>query len=110
MCGESIPENERYGVTDAGTCKEENGTHEENWWDMEADVPSGAEIPGYGMSLCGDAAGTVPGIESDADIVDNVDNVDNRHLAVNSIAEYQNSGQDACFSPEMQAPEKGHGC
>ena len=59
------------------------------------------------MALCGGAAGTVPVIESDADIVDNVDN---RHLAVNSIAEYQNSGQDACFSPEMQAPEKVHGC
>ena len=112
MCGESIPENEKYGITDAGTCREENGTHEENWWDMEADVPSDAEIPGYGMALCGGggAAGTVPGIESDADIVDNVDNVDNSHLAVNSMAEYQNSGQDACFLPEMQAPEKGHGC
>ena len=109
MCGESIPENEKYGITDAGTCREENGTHEENWWDME-DVLSDAEIPGYGMALCGDAAGTVPGIESDADIVDNVDIVDNSHLAVNSMAEYQNSGQDACFSLEMQAPEKGHGC
>ncbi len=110
MCGESIPENEKYGITDASICREENGTHEENWWDMEADVHSGTEIPGHGMALCGGAAGTVPGIESDADIVDNVDNVDNSHLAVNSIAEYQNSGQDACFSPEMQAPEKGHRC
>lgn len=107
MCGESIPENEKYGVTDAGTCREENGTHEENWWDMEADVPSGAEIPGYGMTLCGSATGAVPGIESDAGIVDIVDN---SHLAVNSMAEYQNSGQDACFLPKMQAPEKGHGC
>ncbi|MCI9022685.1 MAG: hypothetical protein HFH32_18615 [Eubacterium sp.] len=62
------------------------------------------------MALCGGADETVPGIESDADIVDNVDNVDNSHLALNSMAEYQNSGQDACFSPEMQAPEKGHGC
>ena len=110
MCGESIPENERYGITNAGACREENGTYEENWWDMEEGVPSVAEIPGYGMALCGDAAGTVPGIESDADIVDNVDNVDNSRLAVNSIAEYQNSGKAACFSPEMQAPEKGHGC
>ena len=107
MCGESIPENEKYGITDAGTCREENGAHEENWWDMEADVPSWAEIPGYGMALCGGAAGTIPGIESDADIVDNVDN---SYLAVNSIAEYQNSGQDACFLPEMQVPVKGHGC
>lgn len=104
MCGESIPENERYGITDAGTCREENGTHEENWWDMEADVPSGTEIPGYGVALCGSAAGTVLGIESDADIVDN------SHLAVNFMVGYQNSGQDACFSSEMQAPEKGHGC
>lgn len=109
MCGGSIPEKEKYGITAAGTCREENGTHEENWWDME-DVPSDAEIPGYGMALCASAAGTVPGIESDADIVDNVDIVDNSHLAVNSMAEYQNSGQDACFSLEMQAPEKEHGC
>ena len=110
MCGDSIPENEKYGVTDAGTCREENGTHEENWWDMEADVPSDAEIPEYGMALCGGASGTVPGIESDADIVDNVDIVDNSHLAVNSMAEYQNSSQNACFSLEMQAPENGLGC
>lgn len=110
MCGESIPENEKYGITDASTCREENGTHEENWWDMEADVPSDAEIPDYGIPLCASAVGTVPGIESGADIVDNVDIVDNSHLAVNSMAEYQNSGQDACFSPEMQAPGEGHGC
>lgn len=110
MCGESIPENERYGITDAGTCREENSTHEENWWDMETDVPSGAEIPEYGMPLCAGADGIVTDIESDADIVDNVDIVDNSHLAVNSMAEYQNTGQDACFLPEMQAPEKGHGC
>lgn len=111
MCGETISENERYGKTDAGTCsREENGLHEENWWDMEADAPSGTEIPGYGMLLCAGAAGTVLGMESGADIVDNVDIVDNSHLAVNSIAEYQNLGQDACFSLEMQAPEKGHGC
>ena len=45
MCGESIPENEGYGITDASICREENGAHEENWWDMETDVPSGAEIP-----------------------------------------------------------------
>ena len=25
MCGESIPENERYGITDTGTCREGNG-------------------------------------------------------------------------------------
>lgn len=110
MCGESIPENERYGITDTGTCREGNGAHEENWWDMEADVPSGAEIPGYGMPLRRSAARTVPGIESNADIVDNVDIVDNSHLAVNSMAEYQNSGQDAWFSPEIQTSEKGHGC
>ena len=108
-CGESIPENERYGITDADACREESGAHGENWWDMEEGVPSGAEIPDYGIPLCGSAAGAVPGIESGADIVDNVDIVDNSHLAVNSMAEYQNSGQDACFSPEMQAPETGHG-
>lgn len=106
-CRESIPENERYGIIDAGACREENGAHEENWWNMEADVPLGVEIPGYGMALYGSAAGTVPGIESDADIVDNVDN---SHLTVNSMAEYQNSGRGVCFSLEMQTPEKEHGC
>ena len=109
MCGESIPENEKYGMTDAGGCRKENSAHEEDWWDMEADMPSGAEIPRYGMPLCGNAAGTVPGMESNADIVDNVDIVDNSHLAVNSIAECQNSGQDAWFSLEMQASDKGYG-
>ncbi len=109
MCGESIPENKRSGKADAVTGREENVMYEENWWDMETDASSGTEIPEYGMPLCASAAGTVPGIESDADIVDNVDIVDNSHLAVNSMAEYQNSGQNACFSPEMQAPEKGHG-
>ena len=109
MCGESIPENEGYGITDASICREENGAHEENWWDMETDVPSGAEIPGGGKPLCKSAAGTVPGIESDADIVDKVDIVDNSHMAANSMDEYQNSGRGACFSLEMQAPEKGYG-
>lgn len=109
MCGESIPENERFGKTDAVTGREENVIYEENWWDMETDASSGTEIPEYGMPLCASAAGTVPGIESDADIVDNVDIVDNSHLAVNYMAEYQNSGQNACFSLEMQAPERGHG-
>ena len=111
MCGESIPENERYGITDVGACsREKNGLYEENWWDLEADAPFGAEIPEYGIPLCGNVAGTVLGIESDANIVDNVDIVDNSHLTVNSMAEYQNSGRGACFLAEMQAPEEGHGC
>ncbi len=108
--GEIIPENERYVETDAGACsREENSMYEENWWDLEADASSGAEIPEYGMQLCGNAAGTVLGIESDADIVDNVDIVDNSRPAVNSMAENQNSGRDICFSPEMHAPENGQG-
>ncbi len=111
MYGEIIPENERYAETDAGACsREENSMYEENWWDLEADASSGAEIPEYGMPLCGNAARTVLGIESDADIVDNVDIVDNSRPAVNSIAENQNSGRDICFSPEIHVPEKGHGC
>ena len=110
MYGEIISENERYVETDTGTCsREENSMYEENWWDLEADASSGAEIPEYGMPLCGNAAGTVLGIESDADIVDNVDIVDNSRPAVNFMAEYQNSGRDICFSPEMHAPENGHG-
>lgn len=111
MYGEIIPENERYVETDAGACsREENSMYEENWWDLEADASSGAEIPEYGMPLCGNAARTVLGIESDADIVDNVDVVDNSRPAVNSMAENQNSGQDICFSPEIHVPENGHGC
>ncbi len=110
MCEESIQENEKHGKTDAGMHREENSSNDENWWDMEADAPSGTEIPEYGVALCGSIDGIVKGIERDADIVDNADIMDYSHLTVNSIAEYQNSEQDACLSLEMRASEKGRGC
>ena len=119
MCGEIIPENERYKKADTGMRREENGPQEENWWDVEADAFSGTEIPAHGMPLCGSTAGTGMSIGSDVgiadnvdivDIVDIVDNVDKSHSTGNPIAEYQNSERNDCFSPETYASEKGRGC
>lgn len=110
MCGEGIPENERCGKADDSRCREERGPYEKNWWEMEEDAASGAKNLCQGMPLCKTpAAGVRMAVEDAAGIVDAVDNVDNCRTAGNFMAEYQNSGQEACFTPEKHVPEKWQG-
>ncbi len=110
MRGESIPESEKCGKSDGTKCREESSPYEKNWWDMEADDISGAESLCQGIPLCKTpAAGAGMPAGDAAGIADTVDIVDNCRTAGNFMDEYQNSGQEACFTPEMRALEKCQG-
>ena len=90
VCGENMPENERFGKADDSICREESGAYEENWWDMEEDAVSGIKKSWQGTPLCKNSADAGMDIESVTGIADAVDIVDNCQAAGNFMDEYQN--------------------